>query len=137
LACLPVKYNYHGFQLQPLLSTATATTPTENHVNYNNSLHEHRWIITNLLVHDNPPGIKASIIRYLSQARKIGRVATEKAFGIKMGDDESGGTRSLDGVAFRRIVGASASVIFLCTIKARRWRAIMEEVDKGCSKFVL
>jgi len=31
--------------------------------------------------------------------------------------------------------GASASVIFHCTIKSKRWRAIMEEVDKGYSEF--
>jgi len=32
---------------------------------------------------------------------------------------------------------ASASVVFPCAIKSRRWRAIMEEVDKGCSKFCI
>ena len=46
-----------------------------------------------------------------------------------------GGTDSLDGVVSRQIVGASASVIFSYTIKSRRWRAIMEEIDKGCSEF--
>jgi len=30
--------------------------------------------------------------------------------------------------------GASASVIFPCTIKSRRQQAIIKEVDKGCSK---
>jgi len=45
------------------------------------------------------------------------------------------GTDSADVVVSRRIVGASASVIFPCTIKCRRWRAVMEEVDKGCSEF--
>ena len=35
----------------------------------------------------------------------------------------------------RQIVGASASVIFPCSTKSRRWRAIMEEVDKGCIEF--
>ena len=49
------------------------------------------------------------------------------------GDDGGGGTDSLDGMASRQIVGASASVIFPCTIKCRRWRAVMEVVDKGCS----
>jgi len=39
-----------------------------------------------------------------------------------MGDDRGGGTDSPD-------------VIFLCSIKSRRWRAVMEEVDKGCSEF--
>jgi len=46
-----------------------------------------------------------------------------------------GGTDSPDGVASRQIVRASASVVFPCTIKSRRWRAIMEEVDKGCKEF--
>ena len=50
-----------------------------------------------------------------------------------MGDDGGGGTDSLDGVSSRRIVGASASVIFPCTIKSRRWRAVMEAVAKGCT----
>ena len=48
-----------------------------------------------------------------------------------------GGTNSPDGVASRRIVGAPASVIFPCTIKSRRWRAMMEEVDEGCSVFCI
>ena len=52
-----------------------------------------------------------------------------------MGDDGGWGTDSPDGVASRRIVSASASVIFPCTIKSRRWQAVMEEVDKGCSEF--
>jgi len=55
-----------------------------------------------------------------------------------MGDDAGGGSDSLDGVigvASRWIVGASASVIFPCTIKSTRWGAIIEEVDKGCSEF--
>jgi len=41
-----------------------------------------------------------------------------------MGDDGDGGTDSLDGMVSSRIVGASASVNFLCTIKSRRWRAL-------------
>ena len=48
-------------------------------------------------------------------------------------DDGGGGTDSPDGMASRQIVGVSASVIFPCTIKSRRWRAVMEVVDKGCS----
>ena len=63
------------------------------------------------------------------------RVAAERAIGVKMGDDGGGGTDSPDGVASRRIIGASASVIFPCTIKSRRWRSIMEDVDKEGSKF--
>ena len=39
-------------------------------------------------------------------------VASEKAFGIKMGDNGGGGTDSPDGVLSRWIVSASASVIF-------------------------
>ena len=62
---------------------------------------------------------------------------TKMAFHVKMGDEGGGGTDSQDGVASRRIVGASASVIFPCCIKSRRWRAIMEEVDKGCSEFCI
>jgi len=42
---------------------------------------------------------------------------------------------SLDGVASRWIVSASGSVLLPCTINSRRWQAIMEEVDKGCSEF--
>ena len=38
------------------------------------------------------------------------------------------------GLASRGIVGASASYLF-CTIKSRRWRAVMEEVEKGCREF--
>jgi len=30
------------------------------------------------------------------------------------------------------IVGASASVIFHCTIKSRRWHTVVEAVDEGC-----
>ena len=41
---------------------------------------------------------------------------------------------SPDGVASRRTVGASVSAIFPCTIKSRTWRAVVEEVDKGCSE---
>ena len=60
----------------------------------------------------------------------------ERAFGVKNGrDDGGGGTDSPDGVASRRIVGESASVIFPCSIEYRRWRAIMEEVDNVCNKF--
>jgi len=42
---------------------------------------------------------------------------------------------SLDGMASRWIVSASGSVLLPCTIKSRRWQAVMEEVDKGCSEF--
>jgi len=67
---------------------------------------------------------------YASQHHSMaGGGAAERAFGIKMGDDGGGGTDSSDRVAFRWIVGASASVIVLCTIQCRRWRALVEEVD--------
>jgi len=49
------------------------------------------------------------------------RVAAERTFSIKMGDDGGEGTDSPDGVEYRQIDGASASVIFPCTIKSRRW----------------
>jgi len=55
------------------------------------------------------------------------------AFSVKMGDDGGGSTDSPDGVVPRLLV--SASVIFPCTIKSRRWQAIREEADKGCSEF--
>jgi len=60
-----------------------------------------------------------------------------KGIWCKWGDDGSGGTDSPDGVASRWIVSASAPVIFPCIIKSRRWRAVMEEVDKGCSEFCI
>jgi len=57
------------------------------------------------------------------------------AYWHSVGDDGGGGTDSPDWVASRWIICASAAVIFPCTIKSRRWRAVMEEVDKGCSEF--
>ena len=65
------------------------------------------------------------------------RVATERAFGIIMADDGGRGTDNPDRVASRRIVSASASVVFPCTIKPRRWQTVMEEVDKICSEFCI
>ena len=79
--------------------------------------------------------MRASIIRCLSQAGINSNGCGRRAFGVKLGDDGGGGTDSLDGVASRWIVGASASVIFPCTIQSRRWRAVMEEVDKGRSNY--
>jgi len=61
-------------------------------------------------------------------------VAAERAFG-KTWDDDGGAPIVWMGWPPRWIVGASASVIFPCSIKSRRWRAVMEEVDKGCSNF--
>jgi len=57
----------------------------------------------------------------------------KRAFGIKTGDDGDGGTNSPDRVASRRTVGVS--VIFPCTLKSRKWRAITELLNKGCSEF--
>ena len=84
-----------------------------------------------------PLGMQASIIWCLSQARIDGRVAAERAFGMKLGGWWRWGTDSPDGVASRWIVGASASAVFPCSIKSRRWWAIMEEVDKWCSEFCI
>ena len=81
-----------------------------------------------------PLNMQTSIIWYLSQGQ-------DKLGGLRQGhsawkwDDGGGGIDSLDGLASRWIVGVSASVIFLCTMKFRRWQAVMEEVDKGCSEF--
>ena len=50
---------------------------------------------------------------------------------------ENGGMMEVGHRQSRRIVGASASAVLPCSIKSRRWRAIMEEVDKGCSKFCI
>ena len=40
---------------------------------------------------------------------------------VKMGDEGGGSLISLDGVAPSRIVGVSASDVFPCTIKSRRF----------------
>jgi len=89
-------------------------------------------VVPSHCVWTDPLGIQASIIQCLSQARinweGCGRKSIWRTNGA---DDGGGGTNSLDGVASRRIVGASASIVFPCT---RRWRA-MEEVDKGFSEF--
>ena len=95
------------------------------------------------------PGVQAGIIPV-----PIRRVAAERPFRIKMGHDWGGtlikldswawssmmslikgGTSSSDGVASRWIVSASASVVVPCTVKSKRWRSVMEDVDKGCSEF--
>jgi len=52
---------------------------------------------------------------------KLVRVAAERAFSIKWGNDRSEDINSSDWVASRQIFCASASVIYLCTIKSRRW----------------
>ena len=60
----------------------------------------------------------------------------ERAFGVKMGGDGGGSTDGPSGVESGRIVSASAFVIFVCTIKSRRWQAVMEEASTGCSSSV-
>ena len=67
---------------------------------------------------------------------KLGELWQKGHSSYKLGND-GGSTNSPDGVASTRIVGASASFIFPCTIKSRRWQIIMEEVDKGCSTFCI
>jgi len=83
--------------------------------------------------------MQANIIRCLSQARISweAEIAAERALDVKMGEYGGGSVDSLDGMASRWIVGASASVIFPSTIKSRRWRTIMEEVDNICSKYCM
>ena len=41
----------------------------------------------------------------------------------------------LDALPAAQPTASKHSVIFHCTIKSRRWQAVMKEVDKGCSKF--
>ena len=62
-------------------------------------------------------------------------VASEKAFGIKMGDNGGGGTDSPDGVLVQVDCQCICLCYLVCPIKSRSWRAVMEEVDKGRSKF--
>jgi len=64
--------------------------------------------------------MQASIIGACPKSGKLGRVAAERASGVKMGDEGGGSLISLGGVASSRIVGVSASDIFSCTIKSRR-----------------
>ena len=68
-------------------------------------------------------------------AALFGVAAGRKGIQHKGGGDGGGGTDIPDGVAFRRIVGASACLIFPCTMKSRKRQAVMEVVDKGCSEF--
>jgi len=84
-----------------------------------------------------PLAMEASIIQCLSQARIYWEGCSRKGIQHKMGDDEGGGTDSHLGWCPNGCRPADfgcilASVIFPCTIK---WRAVMEEVDKGRSEF--
>jgi len=80
---------------------------------------------------------KPALFCACSKPGLIGRVVAERAFGKNGGmrDNGGGGHNSQDGVVSRRIISASASVIFTCMTKSRRWQAVMEEVGKGCSEF--
>jgi len=114
-------------------------------------IHMHWFII----LWTKPLGMQASIIRCLSQAGCPGSKAVKRSLLLLLlsqarinwegygrkgiwhkngGDDEGGGTDSPDGVASRWTVRASASIIFPCSIKSRRWQSVMEEVDEGCSE---
>ena len=82
--------------------------------------------------------MQASIIWFLSQARVNWEGYDRKGIWHKNWGHDGGGApivRTGWRPDSRLIVCASASVIFHCTIKSRRWRAIMEEVDKGCKEF--
>ena len=52
---------------------------------------------------------------------KLGGLWQKGHLAWKWRDDGGGGTDSPDGVASRRIVGASASTVFCCIIKSRIW----------------
>jgi len=73
--------------------------------------------------------MQASIIWCLYHAR-----INWESCGRKGIQSKNGGwlTDSPDGVMSRQIVSVSASDIFPCTLKSRRWQAIMDEVDEGC-----
>jgi len=59
------------------------------------------------------------------------RVATVRAFGIKMGDD--GGGAPIVRMGWHPDgLSVCLPLFFPCIIKSRRWRAVIEEVGKGC-----
>jgi len=71
-----------------------------------------------------PLSMQSSIFLCLSQARINWEGCSRRASDVKMGGkggDGGGSIISSDGVAPIRIVGVSASVIFPCTIKSRRF----------------
>ena len=74
-----------------------------------------------------PLGMQASIVQCLSQARINWEGCDRKGIWHKNGV-------WLMWRHWRFGWGASASVIFPCTIKSKRWWAVMEDVDKGCSE---
>jgi len=66
--------------------------------------------------------MQASIFGYLSQARIKWEGCSRKGIRHKNGEDDNAGSLiNPDGVAPSRMVGVSASVIFPCTIKSRRF----------------
>ena len=83
-----------------------------------------------MLYTTKPPGTQASIIQCLPQAK-----ISWEGCGRKDIQHKNGGMMEVGAPIVQRIVGASASIMFPCTIKSRRWRAIMQEVDKECSEF--
>jgi len=80
--------------------------------------------------------MQASIILCLFQARINGEGYGRKGIWHKNGVMMGVGAPIVQ-MGRCPAVHASASVIFHCTIRSRRWRAIMEEVDKGCSEFCI
>ena len=124
------QYNKHvNYTLFFILNTALISQIS--YLEQRQHIHMHWFII----LWTKPLGMQASIIRCLSQARINWEGYGRKGIWHKNGgDDEGGGTDSPDGVASRWTVRASASIIFPCYIKSRRWQSVMEEVDKGCSE---
>ena len=124
------QYNKHvNYTLFFILNTALISQIS--YLEQRQHIHMHWFII----LWTKPLGMQASIIRCLSQARINWEGYGRKGIWHKNGgDDEGGGTDSLDGVASRWTVRASASIIFPCSIKSRRWQSVMEEVDEGCSE---
>ena len=62
-----------------------------------------------------------------------------RASGIKMGDDGGGSLISPDGVAPIQMITVSASVIFPCTIKSRRFLLALDHLGspgKGAVKWL-
>jgi len=84
-----------------------------------------------------PLGMQASITRCLSQARINWEGCSSNGIQRKNGERWRRGhwQSGWSNVHSKRTVGASAYVFFPSTIKPRRWWAIMEEVDIGCSEF--
>ena len=78
--------------------------------------------------------MQASIIRCLPEARINWEGCCRKGIQHKNAVMTEVGHGS-DAVASGWVVCVPASVVFPRTIKSIRWRAVIEEVDKGCSEF--